>query len=327
MLKEKINNKMIYICNINMWKTRYICDIYKYIDIIKKEVYMVNIEIGKHAGFCGGVNLCIKTLEEKLANEKNVIYCLGELVHNKEVVNSFKEKGVIFVDKLEDVPNNAKLVIRAHGAEKHTYEVARNRGMDILDLTCPKVAKIKEDVKEYITDDSYIVLVAKKEHPEAKSTISFLGVNASIVEDENDLHEIIGKLSKYSNVVIISQTTFDEKIFLSYAKFIEDNVDKNVNVIIKNTICNATSIRQEEIRTMAKEKELMLIVGGKNSSNTHKLYNIAKNECEETYWVETKDELELDIIKGKVNIGIMAGASTPKNVIDDVVQAIQEYEG
>ena len=168
--------------------------------------------------------------------------------------------------------------------------------------------------------------MAKKEHPEAKSTISFLGESACIIEDEKDLHEIINKLNEYLNVVIISQTTFDEKIFLSYAKFIEDNVDKNVNVIIKNTICNATSIRQEETRNMAKEKELMLIVGGKNSSNTHKLYNIAKAECEATYWVETKDELDFSVFDEKVNIGIMAGASTPKNVIDDVARTIKEYK-
>ncbi len=287
---------------------------------------MRNIEVGKYAGFCGGVKLCINTLEDKIAKTNTPIYCLGEIVHNKEVVNKLKSKGVIFIEKLEDVPNGAKLVIRAHGAEKNTYKLAENRKMQILDLTCPKVAKIKEDVKEYIREDSYIILVAKKEHPEAKSTISFLGDNACIIEDENDLKQVVTKINKYLNIIIISQTTFDEKTFLDYSKYIKENVNKDINVIIKNTICNATSVRQNETREMAKTKDIMIIVGGKNSSNTHKLYNIAKAECDCTYWIETKEELDLNTLEGKNNIGIMAGASTPKDVIDDVVQAIEKHE-
>ena len=285
-----------------------------------------NIEIGKYAGFCGGVNLCIKTLNEELEKDNEKIYCLGELVHNKDVVNGFKNKGVIFVDSIDEVPDKSKLVIRAHGAEKHTYELAKAREMKILDLTCPKVAKIKEDVKEYINEESYIILVAKKNHPEAKSTISFLGNNACIIENEEELKEIISKLNGYKNIAIIAQTTFDEKTFLEYAKYIKENVDKDTNVIVKNTICNATSIRQNETREMARTKDVMIIIGGKNSSNTHELYDIANENCTNTYWVETTDELDLTALNGKVNIGIMAGASTPKNVIDDVVQAIEEYK-
>ena len=285
-----------------------------------------NIEIGKYAGFCGGVNLCIKTLNEELNKSSEKIYCLGELVHNKDVVKNFKNKGVAFVDSIDEVPDNSKLVIRAHGAEKHTYELAKAREMKILDLTCPKVAKIKEDVKEYINEESYIILVAKKNHPEAKSTISFLGNNACIIENKEELKEIISKLNGYKNIAIIAQTTFDEKTFLEYAEYIKENVDKDTNVIVKNTICKATSIRQNETREMARTKDVMIIIGGKNSSNTHELYDIANENCTNTYWVETKEELDLTVLEDKINIGIMAGASTPKNVIDDVVQAIEEYK-
>lgn len=285
-----------------------------------------NIEIGKYAGFCGGVNLCIKTLNDELEKNNEKIYCLGELVHNKDVVNNFKNKGVVFVDSIDDVPDNSKLVIRAHGAEKNTYELAKAREMKVLDLTCPKVAKIKEDVKEYINEESYIILVAKKNHPEAKSTISFLGNNACIIENKEELKEIISKLNGYKNIAIIAQTTFDEKTFLEYAEYIKENVDKDTNVIVKNTICNATSIRQNETREMSKTKDVMIIIGGKNSSNTHELYDIANENCTNTYWVETKEELDLTVLEDKINIGIMAGASTPKNVIDDVVQAIEEYK-
>ena len=281
-----------------------------------------NIEVGKHAGFCGGVNLCIKTLEEEINTSKRPIYCLGELVHNKEVVKRFKEKGVNFVNELNQVPDGAKLAIRAHGAERTTYDEAKLRNMEVLDLTCPKVAKIKEDVKEYINTESYIVLVAKKEHPEAKSTISFLGENASIVETKEEVESIIARLNGYKNIAIISQTTFDEKTFLGFAEYIKENISKNTNVIVKNTICNATSIRQEETRKMAKEKDVMIIIGGKNSSNTHELYDIAKSECAATYWIEAKEEVDLTWFKAKYNIGVMAGASTPKEIIDEVVAVI-----
>lgn len=270
------------------------------------------IEVGKTAGFCGGVSLCIKRLNEEILKEEK-IYCLGEVVHNSDVVNDFKNKGVIFVDSIDLVPDNSVVAFRAHGVIKSVYEEANRRGIKIIDLTCPKVFNIREIVKPYL-DDSFIILIAQKTHPEALSTISFCGDNSIIVEDESDMELVFDKIKDFSRVVVIAQTTFNEEKFLKYCDIIKENFFGEV--IIKNTICNATHIRQEETREMAKKKDTMIIIGGKNSSNTRKLYDIASEYCCNTLICENINDLDLSLVNG--SIGIMAGASTPKNVIDDI---------
>ena len=272
------------------------------------------VEVGKTAGFCGGVSLCIKRLNEEIESN-DVVYCLGEVVHNKDVVSNFEEKGVIFVDSLDDIPDGSIVAFRAHGVVKSIYEDAKKRGMRIVDLTCPKVFNIRNIVKRYL-DDAYVILIAQKTHPEALSTISFCGDNSCIVEDISDLD--LSKMKNFSRVVVIAQTTFNEKKFLEYCDIIKNKF--NGEVIVNNTICNATHIRQEETRDMAKNKDTMIIIGGKNSSNTRKLYDISSEFCTNTLICENISDLDASKVFG--NIGIMAGASTPKNVIDEVFKAV-----
>lgn len=272
------------------------------------------IEVGKTAGFCGGVSICIKRLNEEI-DINDVVYCLGEVVHNKDVVSNFEEKGVIFVDSLDDIPDGSIVAFRAHGVVKSIYEDAKKRGMRIVDLTCPKVFNIRNIVKPYL-DDAYVILIAQKTHPEALSTISFCGDNSCIVEDISDLD--LSKMKNFSRVVVIAQTTFNEKKFLEYCDIIKNKF--NGEVIVNNTICNATHIRQEETRDMAKNKDTMIIIGGKNSSNTRKLYDISSEFCTNTLICENISDLDFSKVFG--NIGIMAGASTPKNVIDEVFKAV-----
>ena len=272
------------------------------------------VEVGKTAGFCGGVSLCVKRLNEEI-DINDVVYCLGEVVHNKDVVSDFEEKGVIFVDCLDDIPDGSIVAFRAHGVVKSIYEDAEKRGMRIVDLTCPKVFNIRNIVNPYL-DDAYIILIAQKTHPEALSTISFCGDNSCIVEDISDLD--LSKMNNFSRVVVIAQTTFNEKKFLEYCDIIKNKF--NGEVIVNNTICNATHIRQEETKDMAKNKDTMIIIGGKNSSNTRKLYDISSEFCTNTLICENISDLDVSKVFG--NIGIMAGASTPKNVIDEVFKAV-----
>ena len=274
------------------------------------------VEVGKTAGFCGGVSLCIKRLNEEIESN-DVVYCLGEVVHNKDVVSNFEEKGVIFVDSLDDIPDGSIVAFRAHGVVKSIYEDAEKRGMRIVDLTCPKVFNIRNIVKPYL-DDAYIILIAQKTHPEALSTISFCGDNSCIVEDISDLD--LSKMNNFSRVVVIAQTTFNEKKFLEYCDIIKNKF--NGEVIVNNTICNATHIRQEETRYMAKNKDTMIIIGGKNSSNTRKLYDISSEFCSNTLICENVSDLDISKVFG--NVGIMAGASTPKNIIDEVFKAVSK---
>ena len=282
---------------------------------------MRNVTIGKLAGFCGGVNLCVTTLENKL-NDYGALYCIGDVVHNKDVVNHFRELGLVVVDDISEIPDNEISVIRAHGAEKSLYEEALKRNIKLIDLTCPKVLKIRELIENDIDkDDTFIILFGEKTHPETKSTYSFCGKYSAIVSDENDIDQVVDICSKFKNIIIISQTTFNEKKFLEYCDILKEKL-ANCNIDIKNTICNATHSRQLEVEEMAKNNDCMIIIGGLKSSNSNKLNDISKKYCKNTYFIENIKDLDIESIKKFNNIGIMAGASTPKYIIDEVYDAI-----
>ena len=283
---------------------------------------MKNIEVGKNSGFCGGVELCSTKLE-KILNKYKKVYCVGEVVHNKEVVNYFKNKGLIVTNSLEEVPNNEKIIIRAHGATKEMYDKMREKNLLVFDLTCPKVLNIRNIIKEHLNSDTYIVLIANKNHPETIGTISFCGNNACIIEEEEEIDLMIDTCNKYKNVLIIGQTTFSLDNFIKYGELIKNKLGSDKNIIIKNTICNTTKIRQEEIDEMSRVKECMIIIGGKNSSNTKKLYEISIKNCPNSFLIENASELEINKIKKFNSIGVMAGASTPKASIDEVINLLK----
>ncbi len=276
------------------------------------------IEIGKYAGFCGGViNSVVKS--EKALNEYEKLYCLGELVHNKQVVEDLESKGLIFIESLSEVEDNSNVIIRAHGVPKETYEEANNREINLIDLTCPKVLKIHDEVKELTNKGYSTILVGSKKHPEVIGTISFASPDSIVVESLDELKEVWDSFKDKEHIAVFAQTTHSIKSF----KEIEEYLKDYPNVVINNTICDATNLRQEECKNMSKEKDCMIIIGGKNSSNTKKLYEVASEYCKNTYIIETKDDLNVQEIKNFKNIGIMAGASTPKNSIDEVFILLQ----
>ena len=282
---------------------------------------MRNVTIGKLAGFCGGVNLCVTTLENKL-QDYGALYCIGDVVHNKDVVNHFSEMGLVVVNDLSEIPDNEISVIRAHGAEKELYEEAARRNIKLIDLTCPKVLKIRELIEEDVDkEDTFIILFGEKTHPETKSTFSFCGNNSAIISDEKDIDEVVNKCSNFENVIVISQTTYNEKKFLEYCDLLKEKLN-NSKVEITNTICNATHSRQLEVEEMAKNNDCMIIIGGLKSSNSNKLNEISKSYCKNTFFIENINDLDVDKVKEFENIGIMAGASTPKYIIDEVYDAL-----
>lgn len=280
---------------------------------------MKNIVVGSYAGFCGGVKLCIQNLEKAL-KENSTLYCIGQVVHNNDVVNYFKNLGLIVVDDLKDVPDNNVCVIRAHGCPKDLYESAKKRNIKLIDLTCPKVLKIRDLIKaDTDRKDTMILLFGEKAHPEIQSTVSFCGKNVEIIENKEDLDKAIKLCENFQNITVISQTTFNEYLFLDYTASLKE---KFPNVKIINTICNATSQRQQQTILMAQEHDCMIIIGGKNSSNSQKLYDISKKYCKKTIFIENDNELNLNDIKDENDIGIMAGASTPSWIIDKVCEKI-----
>lgn len=281
----------------------------------------MEIVLGKTAGFCYGVRNAVMNAEEKLREHKNVS-CLGELVHNGEVIKKLEKLGMNVVEKIEDA--NEKVIIRAHGIAKEIYEKAKKLNIEIFDFTCPSVLKIHKIAEEYANKGYYIFLIGGKKHPETLGTISFCGKNSYLLENEEDINEAIENLkqSKIKKLFIIVQTTFSLEKFELMINDIKKQLNNDIELEVKNTICNATKIRQEETLDISKNVECMIIIGGKNSSNTKKLYEIAKENCENTYIVETKDELELEKLKKCDRIGIMAGASTPDESINEVISAL-----
>ena len=283
----------------------------------------MEIIVGKTAGFCYGVKNAVDKTKESVQKQKET-YCLGELVHNKQVTQSLEEQGLIIINNVEEAKNN--VIIRSHGVPKEVYERAEELDLKVIDLTCPNVLKIHNIVKEYSSKGYYIFIIGQKDHAETIGTVSHCKQNSTIIESEKDINQTIKefKETNLKKLLIVSQTTFSVEKFEAIVKNIEESINKDIELKVKNTICNATSVRQKETQEIAKQVDLMIIIGGKHSSNTNKLYQIAKKECNKCLLIETAEELDKDYIIKSEKIGIMAGASTPKESIESTVEKIKK---
>lgn len=317
----------------------------------------MEIILGKTAGFCYGVNNAVTKAEEYVRNNKNGrVYCLGELVHNGQVVKKLQEAGLIFIDDISELMKKEKslkegiqpkdnkratVIIRAHGEPKSMYEFMKNNNIEVLDLTCPNVAAIHRLVDESTQKGFYVFLIAQKLHPEAIGTYGFCNGNCCIIENKEDIDSAFDELfNKGKNkILVVSQTTFSLEKFFKICEDIQNYVNdynnktdyqhskSGITLQIKNTICNTTKFRQEETEKISKEVNYMIIIGGKNSSNTKKLYDIALKNCNRTILIESYYELtdeNLAVLKTCDKVGITAGASTPNESIDEVIKFIKE---
>lgn len=282
--------------------------------------YKVEIIIGKTAGFCFGVKNAVNNVIDEL-NVNKKVFCLGELVHNTQITEDLKKKGAKFIDNIEEAKNN--VTIRAHGIPKNIYKKAQELNLEIKDLTCPKVLNIHNIAEEFSKKNYFIFLVGQKEHPETIGTISFCGENSIIIETIKDVEKAVNtfKQTETKNALVIAQTTYSIDKFNEICEELKKNI---TNIEIKNTICNATKMRQEETKKIAQEVNAMVIIGGKHSSNSNKLYEIAKKYCNKVLFVETKEDLDINLLKNANKIGIMAGASTPKKSIQEIVDIIKK---
>ena len=283
----------------------------------------MEILLGKTAGFCGGVSFAVQSSEKDL-DKYNKVYCLGELVHNKEVINNLEKRGLIIVNDISEAHD--RVIIRAHGVEKNIYEKAKEMNIELLDYTCKKVLLIHNLVEEYAKKGYYIILIGESNHPEVIGTYSFCGEYKSKVNKIEDVDEVINniKQSNINKVLVVAQTTFNGLKFDDIVEKIKEKLDNSIELEINKTICNATMLRQNETIELSKQVNLMIIIGGKNSSNTNKLYEISNKYCKNAIVVETYKEIDKEFIKKFEKIGIMEGASTPKSSIDEVVKYISD---
>ena len=279
--------------------------------------------VGKTAGFCYGVKRAVDGAKEELKQNKT-LYGLGEIVHNQEVIKELENLGMQFIENIEEA--KGKTIIRAHGIPKQIYEETKERQIELMDYTCPKVLNIHQIAEEYANKGYYIFLLGNEKHPEIIGTLSYCGENKFVIEKEDDTIKALEALEKseIKKLLVISQTTYSLEKFYIIEEIIKNEIPRDIELVIKNTICQATEIRQKETEEMAKKVDSMIVIGGKNSSNTKKLYEIAKQYCKTVLLIENETELVLDKIQSTDKVGIMAGASTPRESIEKVIKKLEE---
>ena len=289
----------------------------------------MEVILGKLAGFCNGVRNAVEKTEELLKN-RDKIYCLGELAHNKQVIKDLENDGLIIVDDLNEVPNNSEVIFRAHGVTKSVYQLAKEKNLTVYDYSCVRVIKLHEDVENMNNNGYYIFLFGDNNHPEVIGTKSFANSEEiTVLKDLKEVDSAINNLKKsnLNKLYICAQTTFSLKKFDEFVSIVEEKLKKynnDIDIKINKSICEATEIRQMETENLAKKVDFMVIIGGKNSSNTVKLYEISSKNCKDAIHIETKKELE-NIDFSKVSkVGVMAGASTPKKSIDEVIEYLNK---
>ena len=289
----------------------------------------MEVVVGKLAGFCNGVRNAVEKTEELLEN-RDKIYCLGELVHNKQLVDDLKKEGLIIVNDISEVPDNSEVIFRAHGVTKNIYQLAKEKNLTVYDYSCVRVIKLHEDVENMSNKGYYVFLFGDEEHPEVIGTKSFAkSEEITVLKDKEEIDNAINnfKNSNLNKLYICAQTTFSLKKFDEFVRIVEEKLKKynnDIDIKINKSICEATEIRQMETENLAKKVDFMVIIGGKNSSNTVKLYEISSKNCKDAIHIETKKELE-NIDFSKVSkVGVMAGASTPKKSIDEVIEYLNK---
>lgn len=276
----------------------------------------MKIIVSEYNGFCGGVKAAVVKADKILSEDKK-LYSYGEIIHNRDVVEKLKSKGMVVVDELPD-DNDAKLLIRSHGVGKDIYDKINERNIDLVDATCVKVKKIHKIVEEFKNNGYNIIVVGDENHPEVQGIVGWCNNEAEVIKNSEDLIKIIDFSKKYC---LVCQTTFNSNIFKEILNTIETN--SYSNILVHNTICDATRKRQEACINLASKCDVMLIVGGKNSSNTKKLYELSKEICPNTFLIENYKEIPYNYIDKNTIVGVSAGASAPDWIIEEVISMLE----
>lgn len=278
-----------------------------------------------NSGFCFGVKQAIEKTEEEIrrkaeSSSPGRIYTWGPLIHNKTVTDGLKEKGVSILDSLENVKPEDVIIVRSHGETKEFFEKARARNCKIIDATCPFVKKIQQLAENAHRKGKQVVIVGDRLHPEVKGINGWCDNSAITVNSVEDAEGVLENHNR-NLFFLVAQTTIKKELLNAVIRVFETN---NVHVEVNNTICNATALRQKSCAELAEICDAMLIIGGRESSNTGKLFEISEKKCKKTFFVEKIEDLPLHQIAKCNKIGIAAGASTPECVIKEVIATMSE---
>ena len=279
----------------------------------------MKVELAKSAGFCFGVEKAVNTVYEEAKKENEIVYTLGPIIHNEEVVKDMKKRGVEAVN-MEDLASLQKgtVIIRSHGVSRDVYNFVKNSGHRVVDATCPFVKKIHAIVSVQSGKGKTVVIIGNPDHPEVMGIKGWGDENTYAVENIEQFINL--GLKKDEEIIIVAQTTFNHKKF-------QETIDKisllGYDVRCFNTICNATQERQAEAKKIASNVDAMIVIGDKKSSNTGKLVEICQEECKNTVFIQTLEDLNYDALLSVDSVGITAGASTPKHIIEEVQNIVR----
>ncbi|MGI6019612.1 MAG: 4-hydroxy-3-methylbut-2-enyl diphosphate reductase [Marvinbryantia sp.] len=281
----------------------------------------MKVRVAKTAGFCFGVKRAVDKVYEQTKKKGALIYTYGPIIHNEEVVRDLQEKGVMVLNTREELEmlTEGTVIIRSHGVGKEIYRLIEEKGLQLVDATCPFVKKIHRIVERESADGKRIVIIGNEYHPEVEGIMGWCHNHADVIETEEKAHDFhVGPDEK---VCIVSQTTFNNNKFQNLVEIISK---KGYDSTVINTICSATDERQAEAAQMAKQVGAMIVIGGRHSSNTQKLFDICNKECENTYFIQTLKDLEQKQLPPVDCVGITAGASTPNYIIKEVQRYVRD---
>ncbi len=280
----------------------------------------LRVRLADTAGFCFGVKRAVDMVYQE-AETSNNVYTFGPIIHNESVVNDLESKGVNVINDVLEIKDNdvGTIIIRAHGVPKKTLDAMESCKVKVVDATCPFVRKIYNIVTSQGNEGRDIIIIGSDTHPEVEGIKGWCNTKVYVVESEEEANNL--ELADDKPLCIVSQTTFNH---IKFKNIVDIITSKAKDVMVVNTICNATKERQEEAYKLAEESDVMLVIGGKNSSNSQKLYNICKDKCKNTFFIQNAKDFDFSILDNYNSVGITAGASTPNNIIKEVFDLCQK---
>ena len=276
----------------------------------------MKVLLAKTAGFCFGVKRAVDTVYQQVEENKDCkIYTFGPIIHNDEVIKDMQAKGVTVLEGEEDLPKakNGIVIIRSHGVPKRICDRMDELGIQYVDATCPFVKKIHKIAMEKAEEGAFLVVIGNPVHPEVEGIMGWAGEDAAVISTAEEAEHLT--VPEDRKICVVAQTTFNYNKFKELVEIISK---RRYDISVLNTICSATKERQTETARIADRVDAMIVIGDKRSSNTQKLFEICKNACNNTYYIQTLDDLDMNQLRSVETVGITAGASTPNNIIEEV---------
>ena len=280
----------------------------------------MEVTVAGSAGFCFGVKRAVDTVYEQIENGRKPVYTYGPIIHNEQVVGDLERRGVQVIGSEEELEKltEGTVIIRSHGVSRRICDKIRAQGLTLVDATCPFVRKIHRIVERESENGRHIVIIGSEPHPEVEGIKGWARGPVTVISTAEEAEKFTPESGKA--VSIVAQTTFN---YNKFKDLVEIFSKKSYDLSVLNTICNATEERQTEARDLAATVDAMIVIGGRHSSNTQKLYEICKEECKNTYFIETLVDLDTKPFQSFGRVGITAGASTPNKIIEEVQKHVR----